>query len=246
MQFFKNIFKKEAVIVADFTDVGTDIHSHLIPGIDDGSQSINDTITLIKTQYALGIRKFITTPHIMSDFYKNTPEIILGGLEEVRHVLKQEALDVEINAAAEYYIDDGFIQKLETQPLLTFGDNYLLVEISYINCPDNIFDIFFKIQLQGYKVVLAHPERYPYWYKNFEMYKNIRDRGILLQLNINSITGYYGGGAKVTAERLIDQGLIDLIGSDMHHTKHAEAMQRVCYEKYFAKVLQLNLLNRHI
>jgi protein-tyrosine phosphatase len=188
MQFFKNIFKKEAVIVADFTDVGTDIHSHLIPGIDDGSQSINDTITLIKTQYALGIRKFITTPHIMSDFYKNTPEIILGGLEEVRHVLKQEALDVEINAAAEYYIDDGFIQKLETQPLLTFGDNYLLVEISYINCPDNIFDIFFKIQLQGYKVVLAHPERYPYWYKNFEMYKNIRDRGILLQLNINTIT----------------------------------------------------------
>lgn len=246
MQIFKNIFKKEAIKLADFTDVGTDIHSHLIPGIDDGAKTMDETLDLIKAQYALGIRKFVTTPHIMSDFFKNTPEIINGGLAEVKNTLKSEAINVQINAAAEYYIDDGFIQKLENQPLLTFGDKYLLVEISYINCPDNIFDIFFKIQLHGYKVVLAHPERYPYWYKNFEMYQNIRDRGILLQLNINSITGYYGGGAKITAEKLIDQGLIDLIGSDMHHTKHAEAMERVCYEKYFAKVLQLNLLNRHI
>ncbi|MBL7926823.1 MAG: capsular biosynthesis protein [Bacteroidia bacterium] len=240
------MFKKEAIKLADFTDVGTDIHSHLIPGIDDGAKTMDETLDLIKAQYALGIRKFVTTPHIMSDFFKNTPEIINGGLAEVKNTLKSEAINVQINAAAEYYIDDGFIQKLENQPLLTFGDKYLLVEISYINCPDNIFDIFFKIQLHGYKVVLAHPERYPYWYKNFEMYQNIRDRGILLQLNINSITGYYGGGAKITAEKLIDQGLIDLIGSDMHHTKHAEAMERVCYEKYFAKVLQLNLLNRHI
>ncbi len=246
MKIFKNIFKKEQLSGIDFTSIGTDIHSHLIPGIDDGAKTMQDTLELIKAQYNLGIRKFITTPHIMSDYYKNTPEIILGGLAEVKKMLVSEKIDVEISAAAEYYIDDGFIQKLEAGPLLTFGDNHLLIEVSYINCPDNIHEIIFQTQLQQYKVILAHPERYPYWYKKFDEYQKFRDHGVLLQININSLAGYYGAGAKMIAEKLIDNNMVDLIGSDMHHTKHAEAMKRACNEKYFRKVLDMNLLNRHI
>jgi tyrosine-protein phosphatase YwqE len=246
MNIFKNIFKKEELPTEDFTSIGTDIHSHLIPGIDDGAQTMEDTLTLIRAQYDLGIRKFITTPHIMSDYFKNTPEIILGGLAEVRKVLKDEKIDVEISAAAEYYIDDGFVRKLENEKLLTFGNNHLLVEISYINCPDNIREIIFNIQLHEYKVILAHPERYPYWYKKFDEYRELRDRGVLLQININSLSGYYGDGAKMIAEKLIDNDMVDLIGSDMHNVKHVEAMRRVCKEKYFKKVLQMNLLNKHI
>ena len=101
MNIFKNIFKKEQQPGIDFTSIGTDIHSHLIPGIDDGAKTMEETLTLIKAQYDLGIRKFVTTPHIMSDYFKNTPEIILGGLAEVKKVLLQEKIAVEISAAAE-------------------------------------------------------------------------------------------------------------------------------------------------
>ncbi|MEO8146247.1 MAG: CpsB/CapC family capsule biosynthesis tyrosine phosphatase [Bacteroidia bacterium] len=246
MNIFKNIFKKEELDPVDFTSIGTDIHSHLIPGIDDGAQTMDDTLNLVRAQYDLGIRKFVTTPHIMSDFFKNTPEIILGGLAEVRKVLKDEKIDVEISAAAEYYVDDGFVRKLENEKLLTFGNNHLLIEISYINCPDNIREIIFNIQLREYKVILAHPERYPYWYKKFDEYRNIRDSGVLLQININSLSGYYGEGAKMIAEKLIDNDMVDLIGSDMHNMKHVEAMRRVCKTKYFRKVLEMNLLNKHL
>lgn len=246
MNIFKNLFKKEELPPIDFSAIGTDIHSHLIPGIDDGAKTMEDTLTLIRAQYDLGIRKFVTTPHIMSDYYKNTPEIILGGLEEVKKVLVQEKIDIQISAAAEYYIDDGFVRKLESEKLLTFGDNYLLIEVSYINCPDNIREIIFNIQVHGYKVILAHPERYPYWYKKFDEYKQFRDSGVLLQININSLSGYYGAGAKMIAEKLIDNEMVDLIGSDMHNTKHVEAMRRVCHEKYFRKIVEMNLLNKHI
>ena len=245
MNLFKNIFgKREELPPVDFSSVRCDIHSHLVPGIDDGSQTMEDTIKLIKEQYALGIRKFITTPHIMSDFYKNTPEIILPGVDEIRNVLKQENIDVEIYGAAEYYFDEVFVKRIETEKLLTFGDNYLLFEISFINCPDNLKDAIFKMQLQGYKPIMAHPERYPFFYNNFDEYRNIRDSGVLLQININSIAGYYGADAKAIAEKLIDHNLVDLIGSDMHHMRHAESLHRVTREKYFRKVLEFDLLNR--
>ena len=247
LSLFKKIFGKgEQLPAVDFSSIGTDLHSHLIPGIDDGAKTMDETLSLIRAQYDLGIRKFITTPHIMSDYFRNTPEIILGGLEEVRKVLKQENIDVEINAAAEYYIDDGFVKKLENEKLLTFGNNHLLVEISYINCPDNLREIIFNIQLHQYKVVLAHPERYPYWYKKFDEYRHLHDSGVLLQININSLTGYYGDGAKMIAEKLIDNNMVDAIGSDMHNQKHVDAMRRVCKEKYFHKILDKNLLNRQL
>lgn len=247
MGLFKNIFgKKEIVPVSDFSSIKTDIHSHLIPGIDDGAKTMDDSIELIRAQYALGIRNFITTPHIMSDFFKNTPEIIIGGLNELRLVLKQENIDVQIDAAAEYYMDEGFVRKLDSEPLLTFGDNYLLFEISYINAPENLRDIIFRIQSNGYKPILAHPERYPFYYNRFDEYKKIRDLDVKLQLNINSLSGYYGADAKRIAEKLIDANLIDLIGSDMHHQRHAAAMRMVCNEKYFSKVASMDLLNKTI
>lgn len=247
MGLFSNIFKKaEPKAVIDFTSIKTDIHSHLIPGIDDGAKTIEDSLALIKVQYDLGIRHFITTPHIMYDFYRNTPEIILGGLAELRTMLAVENLDVTINAAAEYYIDEGFLPKMENEKLLTLGDNYLLFEISYINPPENLNDIVFAMQSNGYKPILAHPERYPFYYQHFDMYKRIRDTGVLLQLNFNSLAGYYGGDARHVAEKLIDEKLIDLIGSDMHHMRHAHCMQKVCSENYFHKVAALNLLNKTI
>ncbi len=245
---FKSFFSKfqhkpEAI---DFSSVVTDMHSHLIPGIDDGAKTVEDSIMLIKSLHELGFKKLITTPHIMSDYYRNTPAIIMEGLEKVREAISKENIPVTIDAAAEYYVDDGFVKKLETEKLLTMGDNYLLFEISYINCPENINEIIFRMQVLGYKPIMAHPERYPFWYNNFDQYKQYRDSGVLLQINTNSLSGYYGYEAKKIAEKMIDNNLVDLIGTDMHHMKHVQSLQKCTTEKYLHRVLEFNLLNKHL
>jgi tyrosine-protein phosphatase YwqE len=194
----------------------------------------------------MGFRKVITTPHIMSDHFKNTPRIIRSGLETVREAVKQAGLEIEVDAAAEYYLDDGFLRKLEEEPLLTFGDKYLLFEVSYVNSPENLREILFRIQLKGYRPVLAHPERYPFWFGRTNVFRELRDAGVLLQINANSLAGYYGIEARRTAEKMIDTEQVDFLGSDMHKPEHAAAMQRVMKEKYFRKLREFNLLNKYL
>ena len=155
--------KEEELEPLDFSILKTDIHSHFIPGIDDGSPNMETTISLIKEMQQLGFKKVITTPHVMSDFFQNSSETILNGLADVRAELKTQNINMEIDAAAEYYIDYDFEQKIGKEKFLTFGDNYLLVELSFMEAPKNFYNIIFKLQLEGYKVVLAHPERYNYY-----------------------------------------------------------------------------------
>ena len=230
----------------NFSAAGADMHSHLVPGIDDGSKSLEDSVSLVRSLHQLGFKKLITTPHIMSDYYKNTPAVIMEGLENVKQAVAKENIPVVLEAAAEYYLDDGFVKKLDSERLMTFGDNHLLFEISYINCPDNINEVIFRMQVLGYKPIMAHPERYPFWYNEFDQYKHFRDNGVLLQININSVCGYYGYEAKKIAEKLIDNGMVDLIGTDTHHTKHIQALQRCTTERYLPRVLEMNLLNKHL
>jgi len=226
----------------DYSTVVTDMHSHLIPGIDDGAATLEDSITLIKGLYNLGFRKLITTPHIMSDYYKNTPENINAGLEKVREAIANEGLDITINAAAEYYLDEQFIQKLNSPDVLTFGNKYLLFETSYINRPENLYSSIFAIQSKGLKPVMAHPERYPFFYDDFDEYKKLHDRGVLLQLNTNSLTGYYSPAARMIAMKLIDNNLVDFIGTDCHHTKHLDSLRHCQNEKYLKKIVSYELL----
>ena len=229
----------------DFSFALTDMHSHLIPDIDDGSQSLEESMNLIKGLYDAGFRKLITTPHIMSDFYRNTPEIILQGLEQLREAIKRdnELVGLTIEAAAEYYLDEGLKEKIKNHEVLTFGKNYLLFEISYINYPDNLDSVIFLMQTNEYKPVLAHPERYPFWYNDFDKYIKLKDTGVLFQININSLTGYYSPGAKKLAEKLIDNNMVDFIGTDTHNIKHLDVLKHCMSEKYLRKVSELGILN---
>lgn len=229
---------------ASVADLHTDLHSHLIPGIDDGATSIEDSLNLIRGMHALGYRKLITTPHIMSDFYRNTPEIIRSGLDQVREAVAKEGLGIEIEAAAEYYCDAEFEKSLETSELLTIAGKYVLVELSYLNPSENFESVTFKLQMRGLTPILAHPERYPYWYHSFDRYEQIRDKGVLLQLNLASITGHYGTGPKRIAERMIDQGLISLLGSDIHKTSHLDVFRKALKEPALHRLLDSgSLLN---
>lgn len=239
MSFISQIFKSSKTrIPLDLSVLKCDVHSHFIPGIDDGVKTMQDAVALIKAFYELGYKKVITTPHILADGYPNTPEIILDGLDKVRVAVRSENIPVQVEAAAEYYIDFDFGRKIEQEKLLAFGANYLLFEVSYVNPPDNLDHIIFKLQTSGYKPVLAHPERYPFWSRSFEKFEKLKEKGVLFQLNINSLTGYYSRETKRTAEQLIEKNMIDFLGSDCHHSGHVALMKtRAVYSKALHKLV---------
>ena len=211
MGLFNFISGKKTPLLKDFSSIGIDMHSHLIPGIDDGAKTLEESVALVKKLKEYGYRKIITTPHIMSDYYRNTPEIINEGLEKVNKELVREGIDIELEAAAEYYADFEFLEKISSDNLLTMGDRYLLFELSYFSPPESVEEIVFKIQTNGYKPLLAHPERYVYWHNRFNMYEKLKDRGVFFQLNINSLCGHYSPQVKKIAERMIQQDMIDFI-----------------------------------
>jgi protein-tyrosine phosphatase len=239
-----NFFKKNTrlQVPVELSRLNCDIHSHFIPGIDDGAKTMEDSIRMLSEMYQLGYKKVITTPHIMSDYFKNTPEIIFDGLEKVRTALNAANIPIQIEAAAEYYLDFDFERKLTEEKILTFGDKYVLFEISYLNPPDNLFPIVFKMQTLGYKPVLAHPERYNYFHTDFSVYESFIEKGILLQLNINSLTGYYSDSTKKIAEQLINKNMISFLGTDCHHEGHIGLLKKVVYEKPLLKLIESGTL----
>ena len=197
MSFLKNLFSKSPKLdPIDLGVLGTDLHSHLIPAIDDGSKSVDDSLNMLREFVKLGYKKVITTPHIMSDFYKNTPEIILSGLETVRKAIQINNIPIEIEAAAEYYLDFHFEELIENNNLLTFGDNHVLFELSFMHEPNRIKEVIFELQTRGYKPILAHVERYPFYFNAWDKIEDFMNRGCLMQMNINSLSGFYGPQVK--------------------------------------------------
>lgn len=222
MLFFspKKPFLKD-LIPSDFVD----IHSHLIPGIDDGVSSISDAKQLITALQAFGFEQFITTPHIMEHVWKNTKETITNGLEKLTTELTVSNKPVTIHAAAEYLMDGHFSELLQQEPLLCLKDKYVLVEMSYLNPPLQLMDLLFYCQVAGYQPILAHPERYLFYHSNLDHYRRLKKAGCLFQLNLLSITGYYGKSVANVAEQLLNQGMIDFVGSDVHNQNHVKAFE---------------------
>lgn len=227
----------------DFSGIGTDMHSHIIPGIDDGAPNLEASLMMARKFVELGFKKVIATPHVMADFYRNTPDTINRGLETLREGLLKHNIPLAVEAAAEYYFDETFINKLNKKEVLGFGNNYLLFELSYINQPPNLLDVLFKIQDAGYYPVLAHPERYPYYHGSIENYQQIKEYGCFLQLNTISLTGYYGKSCKSIAESLVDKNCVDFIGSDMHHLRHAHALKESLNLSRVAKIMEQGQLS---
>jgi tyrosine-protein phosphatase YwqE len=222
-------FKKKKIPLNEFFPQGfVDIHSHLLPGIDDGAKDLETSIALIQKMASYGIKNFITTPHILGDVYPNTPEVIKRKLKEVTDELKRRnLLDISISAAAEYMMDEKFTDLIEKEQLLTFKDNLVLVEMSYFSPPINLYEILFQLQLKGYKPILAHPERYNTYHNNFKEYYKLKRAGCLFQLNLLSLTEHYGKHIQKTTEKLLKENMYDFVGTDVHHHQHLETLQKI-------------------
>lgn len=220
-----NIFSKSKKEKVDFGLLKADMHSHLLPGIDDGSPDLKTSLQLIRGMADLGYKKLITTPHIMWDMYRNTPAIIDEKLALLKEGVAAEGMEVELAAAAEYYIDEYFEDLLrKKEPLLTIGVNMVLVEFSMAQPPLDLKDVLFEMQMQGYQPVIAHPERYIYLDKNKDFYTELFEAGYYFQCNLLALTGGYGKAPKELALWLAKQEYYHFLGTDLHHFRHLDGL----------------------
>lgn len=220
------LFKTKPVLKDLIPDNYVDIHSHLLWGIDDGARTFKDTLRLTKALQSFGISQLITTPHIIEHVWDNNPDLIKAKKAETEIELKKNQINIPLRAAAEYMMDDHFVQLFQNGKLLTLKDNYVLVEMSYINPPIQLYSILFDLQVAGYIPVLAHPERYLFYHHDFEEYLKLKKAGCRFQLNLLSVVGYYGDGIAKIAEKLLQKGMYDFVGSDVHHDNHVAAFEQ--------------------
>lgn len=225
------------------SSLGLDLHIHVLPGIDDGAQNMQDSLALIDLHYRAGIRKIIATPHIRIDFFKNTQESIHNAWTELTNVTREQYPDLDIQYAAEYFADDYFLTLIEKREILPISGNYVLVETSLRHDLPYFRDILKEMILQGYQPVVAHPERYQAWHNKPERYAEIYELGVIFQINLLSIGGAYGPTEQITAERLIQQGWIGALGSDLHRVSQYKYIKEAVENPYFKTLKDVKLLN---
>lgn len=241
------LFKKKSSKSIDLSWLGVDMHSHLIPGIDDGSPDIETSIKLIKGFVELGYKKIITTPHVLWEIYPNTTDAILKGAEKLKEAIAQEGLDIELHVAAEYFMDEHFVDLLRQKaPLLTLGGKMVLVEFSMANVPLDLQQVIFDLQMQDYQPVLAHPERYTYLSQRTDLLEDLKNAGCFFQLNLLSLTGYYGGSVQDLAEFLLKNNYYDFAGTDLHHERHLTLLQKLSASSFYHQLRDENSLKNYL
>lgn len=236
MIFFKRPGKTK---YKDFGTIGVDMHSHLIPGVDDGAKDVADSIQIIQGLKNLGFTKLFTTPHTLQDIHPNTHETLKMGYSLLDGQLPD---GITLDLSSEYYMDEQFTNQVLEGTVMPLPGNRLLIEFSQISKPHDLEEVIFDLGIKGYQVILAHPERYLFFHKNFDYYTRLKEMGVELQINALSLTDHYGKHIKAVAEKLIEKDMIDFIGTDIHHARHLEGLKRVPETKAFTRLLDSGLL----
>lgn len=214
----------------------TDVHCHVIPGVDDGSPDLETSVELVRKMADWGITRIIATPHMTQDTFENTPEILDPALDELKTAVAKVLPDMLISRTAEHRVDDFFLLQLEKGLILPYPDNYILVENSFMLEPWNLEKLLFDLKIRGYKPIMAHPERFLYYHSSRSRYDYLHNAGNLFQINLLSLAGYYGKATKQIAEWLLDKGYVDFIGTDLHHQGHVEAIEAFLASRDYKKL----------
>lgn len=221
------IFLKKRFL-ADSLHGFVDIHNHILPGIDDGAKTVEDSIAIIREFCSFGVTKFIATPHIMNDYYPNTPETIERALTVLKSKLLQLGMEyVAIEAAAEHMIDSHFESLLENNGIMPLHSRHLLIEMSYLQPSLNFNDTIEKITSVGFFPILAHPERYRYLHSRSSVLKGYKKKNVLFQLNLLSLSDYYGRDIQNVALSLVDKKLVDFVATDIHSIKQLKLLKEI-------------------
>ena len=223
-----------------------DVHAHILPNLDDGAENLDQSLSLLKELRDLGYQKVIATPHVMNGYYNNSAEKIQKTLNAVREMLDENEVVLDVDAAAEYYLDDELLYQIgQGKQLLTLDEEhrYLLFETSFVGKTSYLLEAVWKMKKGGYTPVLAHPERYLYLQKDFESLLRLANIGVLFQLNINSLTGYYSKAAQEMAEMLINRKMVAFIGSDCHSQAQLDNLKIARQLPHYQILMKQNLLN---
>jgi len=216
------LFKKKTPFI-DIWSGTPEIHCHVLPGIDDGAKDTSTSLTIIEKYKSLGCTRIIATPHTMSGIYDNTPDTIKASYD----LIKNQVEGLKLSFSSEYMIDENFDTLLDTHTILPLHKNYVLIEMSYFQPPENIKELIFKIGTLGYIPVLAHPERYAYYHNKHEIFKDFKSRGCFLQLNALSLYEHYGESCQKIALKLLKEDMYDFIGIDTHRIEHLNKLEQM-------------------
>lgn len=233
-----SLFKKKQNY--DLSWLGADMHSHLIPGIDDGCPDTDTSIACIHGLQELGLHSFFMTPHIYAEIHPNSPETIRPAYQKLRQAMDAEGMhNVKTAAAAEYMIDDAFAANYQQgAEMMTLPKRQVLIEMSYQFERKDLNEHIFQLQLHEYQPILAHPERYNYYHSSPQTYTRLKERGFRFQLNLLSLSGYYGEPVRKMAQHLVKEKMIDYIGTDLHHFRHLKALQEFVRNNDLHKMLK--------
>lgn len=242
-----NLFKSKKGC-KDIAWLGTDIHSHLLPGIDDGVQNVETGVRFIKTLLSLGLDSFIVTPHVYDEVHPNTPTTINAAHEKLyAEMVKRGVGNIPTHSSAEYMLGHQFGDLLARGEIWPFPKNYLLVEMPYIAEPMQLEQTIFQIAVKGYTPIMAHPERYVFYFNKPDAYHKLKEMGCLLQINLLSPTGYYGKEVAKAAAYMIKNNLYDVAGTDLHHDRHLSRLVKYVQSGQAYKDLgHLNLQNKEL
>ncbi|MAU75725.1 MAG: hypothetical protein CL831_02495 [Crocinitomicaceae bacterium] len=253
LTFLRNLFRKgpsQDHFKNDLKHLITDVHSHLVPGVDDGASDMSSALALISRLHQLGFERLVTTPHIMSDLYPNTPDILQPRFNELKVEVAKRLPSLKLILAAEYFLDTSFIALLENpDELLTFpctdplnGEKHemLLFEFAFHEAPNDelLTEAIFKMQTSGITPVVAHCARYPYWHIDRSKLEDLHDKGVILTVNAATLVGNYGDLAKETANHAVDQGWIRMVCSDTHAPHHIVAVKELENAEILTKLIK--------
>lgn len=219
------------------TPLEWDMHNHLLHCLDDGSDSLETSLEMAELFVQNGYSKVFATPHILSDFYKNTPEIIREKQAIIQTELEQRNIPLVLDIAAEYYLDEVFVEKVRNkEEILSFHGKHVLVETAFMSKPYLFEEALFEVQIGNYQPVLAHPERYQFFWNEPEQVEKLIEKGIKMQLNLLSLNGYYSKEAQRFSEWMIEHEYCHFLGTDAHNPRQMAYLQGVFRSKLFSKI----------
>lgn len=216
-----NLFKSKPTLKELIPSGYVDIHSHILPGIDDGAKNIDESLELISKMKEMGFSKIIGTPHTYAGLYDNTTRSIEESFLKIND---KKFGNIKLSYASEYMLDLSIIERAKNKTLLCIKDNYVLVEMSFISEPMGLYELIYEIKVNGYLPILAHPERYLFL-KNSKDYNKLKKFGCFFQANLLSVIDYYGVSVRKNLVYLLENKLIDFVGSDIHHNQHIMAFE---------------------
>lgn len=213
--------------------LATDTHAHVLPALDNGPETLEESIALLREMASDGVRKVVATPHVMGDFYRNSTESILRTRDLIAAELRKQNIPIELEVAAEYYLDVSLIAALENSPnLLTFNKKHLIFETSVVGVPPFLSEAIKQIKARELLPVLAHPERYYYLQNNFDKVLDLHQKGVLFQVSLLSLQASHQP-TRLLAERLFSEGLVAFVGSNVHNQREWGQVREILQSKSY-------------